>query len=92
MRILNAAIMIWLAVAGAAGADGAEEGIIVNGEGVVTAVPDMATITLGVRETAPTADGAVSRVGEAVAAILDELAWGGEYRPADQPVFPAAHP
>ncbi|WP_238370274.1 SIMPL domain-containing protein [Heliomarina baculiformis] len=48
--------------------------IIVNGEGEVTAAPDMATITLGVTHRADEAKAAMDTTSDNVAAILERLA------------------
>ncbi len=73
MKLLNTVLAIWLGCAGIAGAQSVEQGIIVTGEGRVAAVPDMAVITLGVRETAPTAKAAMDQVTTSVAGILERL-------------------
>ena len=74
MRLLNWAALVWIAGAGVLAADQPrEEGIMVNGRGSVAAAPDMATITLGVTEEAPTAKAAMDAVNAAVRAILAEL-------------------
>ena len=48
--------------------------IIVNGEGEVTAAPDMATITLGVTHRADEAKAAMDTTSDNVTAILERLA------------------
>ncbi|MEC3859955.1 SIMPL domain-containing protein [Mesobacterium sp. TK19101] len=47
--------------------------ITVTGEGVAAAVPDMATISLGVSHRADSAEAAMDQVSQSVAAILDLL-------------------
>lgn len=73
MKLLNLALAFWLGVASSVAADMPEQGIVVTGEGTYAAVPDMAMITLGVRETAPSARDAMLQVSGAVAAILVKL-------------------
>jgi len=74
MRLMNWVALAWFAGAGMLSAQQApEQGIIVTGQGSIAAAPDMATITLGVTEDAPTAKGAMDKVTEAVAAILAKL-------------------
>ena len=51
--------------------------IVVSGEGVVSAAPDMATIQLGVTEEADSAAEAMERASVAMAAILETLAESG---------------
>ena len=48
--------------------------LTVTGEGSVSAVPDMATITLGVSHRDPSAKAAMDRTSDRVEAILDRLA------------------
>ena len=64
------AAILALGVGGAALAQETEQGIIVVGEGRIATPPDMATITLGVTETASTAKAAMDAVTQAVAGIL----------------------
>ena len=74
MRLINWVALAWMAGAGALSAQQApEQGILVTGQGSVAAAPDMATITLGVTEEAPTAKAAMDKVTQAVAAILAQL-------------------
>ncbi|MEX3314888.1 SIMPL domain-containing protein [Sulfitobacter sp. PS-8MA] len=74
MRLINWVALAWMAGASALAAQQqSEQGIIVTGQGSVAAAPDMATITLGVTEEAPSAKAAMDRVTEAVAAILAQL-------------------
>ncbi|MGJ8544929.1 MAG: SIMPL domain-containing protein [Sulfitobacter sp.] len=61
-----------MAMAGAAAAQN-ERGIIVTGEGVASAAPDMASISLGVTHQAGTAKQAMTQTAEAVAGILSGL-------------------
>ncbi|MDA7425868.1 SIMPL domain-containing protein [Thalassococcus lentus] len=49
----------------------------VNGQGVVTAAPDMASLTLGVTERAKTAPEAMDAVSQSVSAILTRLKAAG---------------
>jgi hypothetical protein len=62
-----------------AGAALAEEGarITITGEGRVAAVPDMATVTLGVSAEAPTARAAMDETSAGVAALMATLAEAG---------------
>lgn len=73
MKTLKLAASIWVLWVGLALAQMSEQGIIVTGEGRISAVPDMATITLGVRENADTAKEAMGQVTASVSAILAEL-------------------
>ena len=73
MRLIKLTLALWLACGHVANAQQMEQGVIVSGEGRVSVAPDMATITLGVRETAVTAKEAMSKVTEAVAQILPRL-------------------
>ncbi len=76
MKALKWAAMLWVICAGLALAQSHEQGIIVTGEGRVSMAPDMATITLGVRENAKTAKEAMGKVTDSVSdilAILDDL-------------------
>ncbi|MEI4473312.1 SIMPL domain-containing protein [Frigidibacter sp. MR17.24] len=66
-----------LALAAAAGPALAEEHITVTGEGRVAAVPDMATITLGVVGDAPTAAEAVAANAAAAAKVIAALDQAG---------------
>lgn len=72
MTRLGMVIAIVLAAAGAA-AEEARRQISVTGEGLVTAAPDMATITLGASFEAREARAAVAAVSQAVAGTLDSL-------------------
>ncbi|GAA0288270.1 SIMPL domain-containing protein [Rhodovulum strictum] len=51
--------------------------LTVTGQGVAEAVPDMATITLGVTHEAETAEAAMNRVSAELAAVLDSLRAAG---------------
>ncbi|MEM0934841.1 MAG: SIMPL domain-containing protein [Pseudomonadota bacterium] len=51
--------------------------IVVSAEGRVTAAPDMATVTLGVRREEETAEGAVDAMSDAAAAVLAAIAEAG---------------
>ncbi len=73
MSLTRAAALIWFFCAGFAYAQAVEQGIIVTGEGRVSLPPDMASITLGVTETAESAGAVMTKVNAAVAAVLDEL-------------------
>lgn len=73
MKTLRWAASLWILCTGLAMAQVPEQGIIVTGEGRISVVPDMATITLGVRENAKTAKEAMGKVTESVSAILDQL-------------------
>jgi len=73
MKCIKAAILMWAFAWSAAVAQGVEEGVIVTGEGRVSAAPDMATISLGVTQTAETAADVVAQVNGSVAAILKAL-------------------
>ncbi len=73
MKVLRWAVSLWILCAGLAFAQVSEPGIIVTGEGRISAPPDMATITLGVRENAETAKEAMAKVSASVAAILGQL-------------------
>ncbi|XDA96862.1 SIMPL domain-containing protein [Sulfitobacter sp. LCG007] len=69
-------------VAGLSGVAAAQETpagrvITVTGQSIVSAAPDMASITLGVTEQAESAAAAMSATSEAVSAILERLAAAG---------------
>ncbi len=72
----RAALAMAAACAVAAGAVGAAE-ITVVGEGRVMAVPDMATLRLGVRERADTAEGALQAAARAMEGLMEQLAEAG---------------
>lgn len=68
------AILVSLMLAGAAMAQETPPArMTVTGEGRVTAVPDMATVTLGVSSEAATAQAAMDQTSERVAALLSAL-------------------
>ena len=73
MKTLRWAASLWVLCASVALAQMPEQGIMVTGEGRISAVPDMATITLGVRENASTAKEAMGKVTTSVSAILERL-------------------
>ena len=73
MRLIKLTLALWFACGQIVNAQQMEQGVIVSGEGRVSVAPDMATITLGVRETADTAKEAMSKVTESVAQILPRL-------------------
>jgi uncharacterized protein len=54
-----------------------QEGIVVNGEGKVTAVPDIATISIGVESQAATVSLAQSKASTAMTAVMDVLKKNG---------------
>jgi uncharacterized protein YggE len=68
IRIWMAALLI--ALAPVAQADEVPQGVFVQGEGRISMAPDMATITLGVRQNAPTAQAAMAAMGDAISGIL----------------------
>ncbi len=73
MKTLKLAASVWILCATVALAQMPEQGIIVTGEGRISAAPDMATITLGVRENADTAKEAMGKVTASVSAIIEKL-------------------
>lgn len=75
MRLIFSSFLMAISVwASAAQAEGT---ISVSGQGEVAVVPDMATINLGVLNTADTAIEAVSGMSSKIAAILDTLSAAG---------------
>lgn len=72
-RDLLASALISLALAAPAWADSDERRIAVTGEGRVEAVPDMASVTLGVTNEAEEAGDAMQATSDAVWRILDRL-------------------
>jgi uncharacterized protein YggE len=77
MKWITWASVIWVMAASAvwAQAPSAQEtGLIVTGQGEVAAVPDMAVITLGVRQRGDTAQEAMAQVSTDVSGILVALA------------------
>ncbi|MBK0329051.1 SIMPL domain-containing protein [Rhodobacteraceae bacterium F11138] len=65
--------IIALSMAGEALAETESRLITVTGEGRIEAVPDMATVTLGVTNEAPEAKAAMDATSAAVAQVLDRL-------------------
>lgn len=79
MRRLGAILMV-LVLSGAAVAQETAvpvAQVTVTGEGRVTAVPDMATVTLGVSAEAPSARAAMDRTSDGVAALFAQLEAAG---------------
>ncbi len=74
MKRLIAACMTVAVLAVPAAAAEAKRHISVTGEGRVAAVPDMATLSLGVTEAAPEAGAAMAAAAKAARAIMDRLA------------------
>jgi len=72
VRIIGMVLSVWLAV-GIGTWTQAQEGITVTGTGLVSLPPDMASISLGVTERAPTAGEAMALVSGSVAAMLTKL-------------------
>ena len=72
-RDLLASALISLALAAPAWADTDERRIAVTGEGRIEAVPDMASVTLGVTNEAEEAGDAMQATSDAVRRILDRL-------------------
>ncbi|MDU8912880.1 SIMPL domain-containing protein [Aestuariicoccus sp. MJ-SS9] len=67
-------LLVWILSAGALYAqEPAQPTLTVTGEGQAAAVPDMATITLGVTAQSENAAEAMDQTSEAVAAILERL-------------------
>ncbi|MFD3189470.1 SIMPL domain-containing protein [Sedimentitalea sp. HM32M-2] len=73
MRAMVAATVTSLALTGVAWADPAERQITVTAQGQVEAVPDMATITLGVTHEAEEAGTAMAATSAAVARMLEQV-------------------
>ncbi len=73
MQILTTVAMIWIACAGNVVAQQVSDGMFVTGEGVVSMVPDMATIRLGVNERAASAEAAMDQTAQKVGGILAQL-------------------
>ena len=73
MQILKMAVIMWGVLATVVQAQEANPGITVNGESVVSQAPDMATISLGVSERAPSASEAMANTSEKVRGILAKL-------------------
>ncbi len=76
MRKTIGAIVIWACLAGTAWAQEMRV-ITVTGEGRIEAVPDMATISLGVTHEAAQADAAMALTSAAVRAVIDRLTGAG---------------
>lgn len=66
-----------LALPGLALADSVPRTVTVSGTGSIAVVPDMATITLGVRHEAPTAQEALRKMSEGLGPVLAHLAESG---------------
>ena len=77
MRLTIAAVAVAVLLAGGPSAAAEETGITVRGTGRVEAVPDMATLNLGVSSEAGTAQEAMARNSDAMAAVLARLREGG---------------
>ena len=78
MSRFKAYLAVILLAMGAAPAWSQSEGrITVSGEGVVTAVPDMAVITMGASAEAETAKAAMDETSDITAAILERLTEAG---------------
>ena len=73
MKILAMGLAIWMGCALSVAAQVAEQGVVVTGQGRVSAPPDMATISLGVSKNAETAKQVVAQVNDAVAQIVGAL-------------------
>ena len=73
MQILKMAVIMWGVLATVVQAQETNPGITVNGESVVSQAPDMATISLGVSERAPSASEAMANTSEKVRGILAKL-------------------
>lgn len=71
------AVVIAVALAGPAMAETVERRITVTGEGQVQAVPDMATLMLGVTHEAEVAKAAMAATSDAVARVLGRLQTAG---------------
>ena len=76
-RAGRAAVLGLVLAALAAGAQASPPRITVTGEGQATSAPDMATLRLGVRERADTADGALAAASQATAALMAALEAAG---------------
>ena len=73
MQILKMAVIMWGVLATVVQAQETNPGITVNGESVVSQAPDMARISLGVSERAPSASEAMANTSEKVRGILAKL-------------------
>lgn len=76
MRALAAALVLGLAAGGAA-ADERPALLTVTGHGEAAAMPDMATVSLGVEQRARTAGAALSATSEATARLIEGLRAAG---------------
>lgn len=72
MRFVTVLLLV-LTLASQTGAEENERAMIVSGEGSVEAAPDMATISLGVREEARSAGDALSAMAKATRGIMGQL-------------------
>lgn len=77
MTMLRWAAAMWLMGAGMVLGQQQPQGIHVTGQGIATARPDMARITLGVTQRKPTAKEAMDAVNQSVASILDGVKKAG---------------
>lgn len=79
MRALNILFALVLSTTAAAAQDVAQMNrqIVVTGEGHASAVPDMALISLGVSQEAPTAKDAMNQVSDVMGPMLDRLVASG---------------
>jgi len=78
MRILWMVFVVLIAVSPqVALADDTDRGIVVSGEGTVSAAPDMATVFVGVSRQARRAGDALQEASEGAAAVLARLASEG---------------
>jgi uncharacterized protein YggE len=72
-KLIACAVVIAALFAGPAAAERADRNLTVTGEGHVQAVPDMATLTLGVTNEASEAKAAMAEVSDAVGKVLERL-------------------
>ncbi|MBT8459602.1 MAG: SIMPL domain-containing protein [Boseongicola sp.] len=77
MRILGLICSVLILVPQGGQAEELERRIVVNGEGVVSVAPDMATVFVGVSRQARRADDALKSASDGAAAVLDRLAAEG---------------
>lgn len=73
MRILGLMCTVLMLVAQSVQAEEADRRIVVSGEGIVSAAPDMATVFVGVSRQARRADAALQAASEGAAAVLARL-------------------
>ena len=73
MRLIKWACVVAVILAQSAVANAAEQGLIVTGEGIVSAEPDMASLSLGVTSTGASAGEAMQGNASAVSDILTKL-------------------